>query len=57
MNWFYEQTSDGQKRIKRDVIWFVVLFLVSTISFALGYLAGREFNHSPIIIEKSSDSS
>lgn len=39
---------------KKEIIFFVVIFLVASISFGLGYLANREFNHAPIIIEKNS---
>lgn len=28
-----------------------VIFLVSSLSFGLGYLANREIDHAPIIIE------
>lgn len=31
-----------------------LLFIAASISFALGYLANRELNHVPIIIEKCS---
>ena len=36
----------------KEVLFFVIIFLVGSTSFALGYLANREFNHTPIIIEK-----
>jgi len=49
----YEYRPDKPPRVKREVIWFVIIFFVSTISFALGYLAGRDLNHPPIIIETS----
>ena len=39
---------------KREVIIFVLFFLVSTISFALGYLAANRREHAPIIIQKNS---
>jgi len=41
---------------KKETIFFLIIFLVSTLSFGLGYLANREFTHAPIIIEKCSDS-
>ncbi len=31
-----------------------LFFIVASLDFALGYLANREFNHAPIIIEKCS---
>ena len=40
---------------KKEVIFGIIIFLVATISFGLGYLANREFNHAPIIIEKASN--
>lgn len=39
---------------QKEVIFGVIIFLVASISFGLGYLANREFNHAPIIIEKNS---
>ena len=38
---------------KKDIIIFILIFLLCTISFGLGYLVNREFNHAPIIIQKS----
>ena len=55
MSWFYEYRPDEKPRVKREVIWFVIIFFVSTISFGLGYLAGRDLNHPPIIIEKNTE--
>lgn len=40
---------------KRDIIIFFLIFLISSLSFGLGFLVNREFNHSPIIIEKCSE--
>jgi len=39
---------------KREVALGILLFLVATTSFGLGYLTNREFNHAPIVIEKRS---
>ena len=39
---------------QKEVIFGVILFLTASLSFGLGYLANREFNHAPIIIEKCS---
>ena len=39
---------------KRDIILFLLIFLISSLSFGLGYLVNREFNHAPIMIEKCS---
>ncbi|MEK7193523.1 MAG: hypothetical protein AAB652_01920 [Patescibacteria group bacterium] len=38
---------------KREIVFTLIIFLVATLSFGLGYLANREFNHAPIIIEKN----
>lgn len=40
------------RKYKKEIIFATILFLVSTLSFGLGYLANREFNHAPIIIQK-----
>lgn len=37
---------------RRELIFTLVLFLVASLSFGLGYLANRELNHATIIIEK-----
>ena len=37
---------------KREIVLFVLIFLVSTISFGLGYLFANQTNRAPIIIEK-----
>ncbi len=39
---------------KKELIFAIIIFLVASISFALGYLSNRELNHAPIIIEKNS---
>ncbi len=36
---------------KKETALAAIVFLVSTLSFGAGYLANREFNHAPIIIE------
>jgi hypothetical protein len=40
------------QRFKKDIILFFLLFLLSSISFGLGYLVNRELRRTPIIIEK-----
>jgi cbb3-type cytochrome oxidase subunit 3 len=37
---------------KKQILFVLIIFLIGSTSFAFGYLANREFNHSPIIIEK-----
>jgi hypothetical protein len=36
---------------KKEIIFALIIFFVAAVSFGLGYLANREFNHAPIIIE------
>lgn len=38
---------------KREVILFLLLFLISSLSFGLGYLLAKEEAIAPIIIEKT----
>jgi len=40
---------------KKEIFFALIIFLVATLSFGLGYLANREFNRTPIIIEKCSN--
>jgi hypothetical protein len=42
------------RRYKKEIILFIFVFLVASISFGLGYLLASEFNQVPIIIEKYS---
>jgi hypothetical protein len=37
---------------KNGIIFAATIFLISSLSFALGYMANREFDHAPIIIEE-----
>lgn len=37
---------------KKEVIFAAIIFIVAVVSFGLGYLANREYNHAPIIIEQ-----
>ena len=39
---------------RREIVIFVLFFLISSISFGLGYLVASETNRAPIIIEKNS---
>ncbi len=48
------QVIELVKKNKRDFVLFVLIFLVSTISFALGYLFAFQTDHTPIVIEKHS---
>ncbi|MBI4993914.1 hypothetical protein HZC33_03115 [Candidatus Wolfebacteria bacterium] len=40
---------------KQAIIIGLLIFLVATLSFGLGYLSNREFNRAPIVIEKCSN--
>jgi len=40
---------------RREIIFAFIIFVVATLSFGLGYLANREFNHAPIIIERQGE--
>jgi len=37
---------------RREFILFLILFLISSLSFGLGYLYAKDTNIAPIIIEK-----
>ena len=39
---------------KKEFVLGAIIFLVASLSFGFGYLANREFNHAPIVIEKCS---
>ncbi|MBI5220368.1 MAG: hypothetical protein HY978_00840 [Candidatus Liptonbacteria bacterium] len=43
---------DWLYRRRRELIFLAAIFLVSTLSFGLGYLANREYSRAPIVIEK-----
>ncbi|MBI4991874.1 MAG: hypothetical protein HZB99_01535 [Candidatus Harrisonbacteria bacterium] len=42
----------ADKLKKREVILFLILFLISSLSFGLGYLLAKQEGAAPIIIEK-----
>ncbi|MDP3729805.1 MAG: hypothetical protein Q8R26_03635 [bacterium] len=37
---------------RREVILFVIFFVVGTLSFGLGYLYAKDINKTPIVIQK-----
>ena len=37
---------------RKEIVFAVIIFFVAALSFGLGYLANRELNHAPIIIQK-----
>jgi hypothetical protein len=41
---------------KKEVVFAGIIVLTASLSFGLGYLASREFNHASIFIEKCSSS-
>jgi hypothetical protein len=43
------------EKYRKEVVLFVLIFLISTISFGLGYLVANQFDRIPIIIEKNSE--
>ncbi len=40
---------------KRDLAVGVLIFLIGTLGFGLGYLYAQEESHAPIVIEKSGE--
>ena len=44
----------GLKRYRKEIVFALLIFFTSTISFGLGYLVNRETHPTPIIIEKCS---
>ena len=40
---------------RKEIIIFILIFLISSLSFGLGYLVNKEFSKPPIIIEKNSE--
>jgi hypothetical protein len=48
MNWLTEQA----RRYKKELVLFILFFLISSMSFALGYLSAKEFSAPTIVIEK-----
>lgn len=51
----YFKISEWFSLHKKEALLGAIVFLAASISFALGYLANREFNHAAIVIEKCSD--
>ena len=39
---------------RKDIVLFALFFLVSAISFSLGYIVAGQAQHAPIIIQKNS---
>ena len=52
---FFEPIVDWLRFRQKELILGGIIFLVASLSFGLGYLASRDFNHAPIVIEKCSE--
>jgi len=50
----FNQVKEWILAYRKELIFSAIIFLVAFLSFGLGYLANRELNHAPIIIEKIS---
>ena len=50
-----EKVFEHLKENRKNIILGLLLFLIASLSFGLGYLVNREFTHAPIIIEKCID--
>ena len=48
MNWIIEKG----RHYKKEIVLFVLFFLISSLSFALGYLSAQELSPPAIVIEK-----
>lgn len=55
MGKIFERLKNRLSVYKKEIIIFLLIFLISSLSFGLGYLVDRQFNRSPIIIEKCSE--
>ncbi len=51
MNWF-SRIKSWCIFYKQEIGLLVIIALVASVSFGLGYLANREFGHVPIVIEQ-----
>jgi len=58
MFYFKEKFSNIKELLtehRKEIIIFLLIFLISSLSFGLGYLVNREFSHAPIVIEKCAE--
>ncbi len=51
---YYYRTVNFFRERRREVLVFIVVFLLILLSFGAGFLAARRFQKTPIIIEKCS---
>lgn len=49
-----EYLKEWIKAHAREIVLFLVLFFIASLSFGLGYLFAQETNRAPIVIEKCS---
>lgn len=50
-----ERIFEYIKENERNIFITLLIILIATLSFGLGYLTNREFTRAPIIIEKCSN--
>jgi Na+/H+ antiporter NhaC len=50
----FDEIKEVIKENQKNIFIALLIFLIATLSFGLGYLTNREFTHSPIVIEKCS---
>ena len=51
---YYHRAVNFFRERRREVLVFIVVFLLILLSFGAGFLAARRFQKTPIIIEKCS---
>ena len=52
MEKIFERVANWFRWYQKELILGGIIFMTATLSFGLGYLANRSFNHAPIIVEK-----
>jgi len=52
-----EKIKQYARAHKREVVFGAIVFFIASLSFGLGYAADRQFDHTPIVIEKCSSGS
>ena len=55
MTEWIKQCKEWVIKYRKEIVFCLIIFFVAALSFGLGYLANRELNHAPIIIEKNSE--
>lgn len=54
INNYVLRARDYLQKNEKDVLFFIVLFLIASSGFAMGYLSANEFNRAVIVIEQCS---